>query len=221
MPETDKILRHVHHVKSNVVQPSGYPKIPRPDQLRYGEMAVNYAKGLETISLKNSDNTITTFRPNTNVFVKNFPTQISADEVCGVLSVENVYGYQNFNLTFLEAYGDNFDMFAIIDHIRTHFHDVCDLHVMLNIAKANDSECCHTAFYINSEQMGSIMGDGETDISPKSTVMGFHKYDEFFMAGDSAAMNGIQIDWDSSDKIMTVRFVYVDNAYRMDGNNIW
>lgn len=221
MPETEKILRHVEHLKSNVVQPSGYPKIPNPDKLRYGEIAVNYADGLETISLKNSSNGVTVFRPNTNVLVKNFPAQISTQSVCEVLSVKNVYNYQNFNISFLDAYDDNFNLFEIIDYIRSSFYDVCDLHVMLNIAKTNNSECQHTAFYINSEQMGGIMGNGEKEISPKSTVMGFHKYDEFFMAGDSSAMNGIQIDWDKTDKVMTVRFVYVDNAYRMDGNDIW
>lgn len=91
MAETEKILRRVKHLKSNVVKPSGYPKIPNPDKLRYGEIAVNYADGLETISLKNSSNGVTVFRPNTNVLVKNFPAQISTQSVCEVLYADNAY----------------------------------------------------------------------------------------------------------------------------------
>lgn len=41
------------HIHSNV---SG--KLPTKDQIEYGELAVNYAKGSETISLKNSSDEI-------------------------------------------------------------------------------------------------------------------------------------------------------------------
>lgn len=218
MPNNNNIL-HVKHVKSNVVQENG-PKLPSPGQIDYGEIAINYAMGNETISLKNSSNMITTFKPNTNVFIKNFTTPITTEDVCEVLSVGTVLKYQDFNISFLEAYDDNMDLFDIIDYIRETFYDVCDLHIMLNIAKTNDEDENHTSFYVNSEAMQSIMGNEETKLNNKSTIIGFYKYDEYFIAGDSTAMNGIEINWDKTTKVMTIRFVYMENAYRMDGNEI-
>ena len=70
MPEP-KIFRHMKHLKSNVLI-SGRPKLPDPDKLGYGEIAVNYADGFETISLKNSNNQIKAFTPNTNVFMSKY-----------------------------------------------------------------------------------------------------------------------------------------------------
>ena len=38
-----------------------FPKLPQPEQLEYGEIAINYAAGHETISLKNNEDEIATF----------------------------------------------------------------------------------------------------------------------------------------------------------------
>ena len=55
-----KEKKHLQHLKSNVVT-EGKPKLPAADALMLGEIAVNYAKGVETISLKNTNNEIVTF----------------------------------------------------------------------------------------------------------------------------------------------------------------
>lgn len=44
--------------RSQQVEENGLPKLPKPDQLDYGELAINYAEGKETISFKNSANNI-------------------------------------------------------------------------------------------------------------------------------------------------------------------
>lgn len=44
--------------RSSVVNDDGTPKIPTSDQLQYGEIAINYADGVETLSIKNSSNEI-------------------------------------------------------------------------------------------------------------------------------------------------------------------
>ena len=218
MPEP-KQLRHVEHLKSNVIQ-SGRPKLPDPSKLNYGEIAVNYADGVETISLKNSNNQIKTFTPNTNVFIKSFPTTITTQSVCGVLSTGTVYNYQNFNITFLGACNEDFNLFDIIDYIRTTFYDVCDLHIKLNVVMSNDNESQRTSFYIDSEDMQEITGSGSGKINNKSTIIGFYKQDTKFIAGDSNAINGIEIDWDKTNKIVTVKFVYIESAYRLNGDEI-
>lgn len=55
-----KNIEHLQHIKSNVVI-EGKPKLPTADVLVEGELAVNYAEGYETISLRNSNSGITTF----------------------------------------------------------------------------------------------------------------------------------------------------------------
>ena len=59
-----KNVDHIQHVKSSVVlEENGVfsPKLPNPSVLADGEIAVNYAKGYETLSIKNSNSGITTF----------------------------------------------------------------------------------------------------------------------------------------------------------------
>ena len=47
--------------RSSVVDASGNPKLPDANSMDYGEIAVNYAAGAETLSIKNSSNEIVTF----------------------------------------------------------------------------------------------------------------------------------------------------------------
>lgn len=51
----------VLHKKSSVVT-DGEPKLPTSGDLDYGEIAINFGAGAETISLKNSDNEIVSLR---------------------------------------------------------------------------------------------------------------------------------------------------------------
>lgn len=58
---TDSLTgKKILHKRSNVVT-DGSPKLPTADQLEYGEIAINYADGNETLSIKNSNNEIVTF----------------------------------------------------------------------------------------------------------------------------------------------------------------
>lgn len=54
------MAKHLIHANSNLLV-EGSPKLPAAERINYGELAVNYAKDHETISLKNSDNEIITF----------------------------------------------------------------------------------------------------------------------------------------------------------------
>ena len=51
---------HVRHIRSNVVVDNA-PKLPSSDKLELGEIAINYATGYETLSIKNADGNIVTF----------------------------------------------------------------------------------------------------------------------------------------------------------------
>lgn len=50
------------HLRSNQLV-NGSPKLPSVDALEFGELAINYLSGKETISIKNSDNAIVQFNP--------------------------------------------------------------------------------------------------------------------------------------------------------------
>ena len=54
----------VKNIRSNAVDGNG-PKLPTSGQLDYGEIAVNYKKGYETLSLKNDNNEIVSLSVNT------------------------------------------------------------------------------------------------------------------------------------------------------------
>lgn len=58
-----KNFEHIIHKHSDVVT-NGQPKLPTSSQIEYGELAINYAKGNETIAMKNSNNEIVTFGSN-------------------------------------------------------------------------------------------------------------------------------------------------------------
>ena len=48
------------HKRSNALLEDGTPKIPSADQFQQGEIAINYAAGLETLSTKNSNSEVVT-----------------------------------------------------------------------------------------------------------------------------------------------------------------
>ena len=50
----------LQHKKSNVVE-NGAPKLPSAEKLLFGEIAINYAEGYETLSIKNSSENVVTF----------------------------------------------------------------------------------------------------------------------------------------------------------------
>lgn len=87
--------------RSQQVEEDGLPKLPQPDQMEYGELAINYAEGKETISFKNSANNIVCF--NHEVEIGTAPSEgevslakIIIDESVDPLSVD-VYSKQQID----------------------------------------------------------------------------------------------------------------------------
>ena len=68
------MINYISHKKSKQIV-NGLPKLPTADQLKEGEIAINYANGYETLSIKNSDNEIITFS-STEQFEKYVDTTI-------------------------------------------------------------------------------------------------------------------------------------------------
>ena len=56
-----KNINHISHKKSNVKNQDGTPMLPSASNLVDGEIAVNYADGVETLSIKNDSGNVITF----------------------------------------------------------------------------------------------------------------------------------------------------------------
>ena len=50
------------NIRSSVITEDGKPKLPSSDTLDYGEIAINYADGVETLSIKNTSDEIVEFK---------------------------------------------------------------------------------------------------------------------------------------------------------------
>lgn len=74
----------VKNIRSNSVGTNGKPKLPTPSQLDYGEIAVNYKKGYETLSLKNDNNEIVSLSVNTIEDVKVNETSVVANKTANI-----------------------------------------------------------------------------------------------------------------------------------------
>lgn len=74
------------HLKSKDTNTSGggvvTPKLPEPSTLDYGEIAVNYADGHETIAIKNSADKVVTFST-TESLMKYADSLVSANSELG------------------------------------------------------------------------------------------------------------------------------------------
>ena len=68
--------KEVLHKRSKL-EIDGKPKLPTADQLKEGEIAINYHKGSETISIKNDNNEIVAFQ-NEVIICNGEPTDTTA-----------------------------------------------------------------------------------------------------------------------------------------------
>lgn len=102
--------KHLCNRRSNVIV-SDVPKLPSIDLMEYGEIAVNYASGYETLSIKNSDNQIIRFSSDNyflkqNELLKNiYSLSYESD---GIVTAKNIVSNELENLpsghTFVKGY---------------------------------------------------------------------------------------------------------------------
>lgn len=105
-------VKKIIHKHSSVID-----KLPRTDELDYGEIAINYASGKEFISLKNADNQIVKITP--NIFERK-PNQKGITLVEDVNSIaeksssisygRNILNYGNYSIAFGNFYINKFSI---------------------------------------------------------------------------------------------------------------
>ena len=116
--------------RSNVVDSSGNPKLPEASSMDYGELAINYAAGKETLSIKNSNNEIVTFKTSNNS---------SSD------GSSSIY-YITINQTVSDPYKmiTNGGSWEVIDWIRNNSHRYLGTYVsgddMMYICQLDDND---------------------------------------------------------------------------------
>ena len=123
-----KNFEHIIHKNSSALVDNN-PKLPTSGQLEYGEIAINYAKDKETISLKNSNNEIVTFTSDKKL--DNYVTVSGFDEAIENLETQfsNFYTKQEIDDDSLvvasalndleESKADKDDLTNLINNVYT------------------------------------------------------------------------------------------------------
>ncbi len=117
---SNKTVNHVSHKKSVVVE-DGKPKLPTPDQIVYGEIAINYAKDVETISLKNNSDEIVT-RSSDKIIEKKIAEakKVILDGVKGsiVMDMTTARAHDGVSPTTQIYYGSKDALNAVLSHMK-------------------------------------------------------------------------------------------------------
>ena len=160
-----KEKKHLQHLKSNVVT-EGKPKLPAADALMLGEIAVNYAKGVETISLKNTNNEIVTFSSDDYYTEQKLGSGFTNTTVTDKLNelTESIIGLENVpNFDVATQYKENdYVLYGSVVYrfVKNHkgvwnANDVedADIYSELNKIISNDYEFVTIYLKTNSEQV--------------------------------------------------------------------
>ena len=100
--------------RSNAVNNDGTPTIPTSEQLQYGEIAINYADGVETLSIKNSNNNIVTLPINQQNIKKLLFNDLWLSLPSCNVNGEN-YSYINNIYTYENAIKKYHELLAVVD----------------------------------------------------------------------------------------------------------
>ena len=116
----NKTVNHISHKKS-VVTEDGRPKLPTSDQIVYGEIAINYAKDVETISLKNNSDEIVTFSSDKIIEKKIAESNnLLLDYLNGsiVMSMTTARAHDGVSPTTQIYYGSKDALNAVLSHMK-------------------------------------------------------------------------------------------------------
>ena len=139
-------IKKVYHKKSNVVV-NGAPKLPTASQIDYGELAINYAPGVETLSIKNSSGDVVTFSSDT---VKEKDERVIAEALndlnSRVIDVEQ--DVQNIPQNVSELNNDVGYVTSSHTHSEyassAHTHTAAEVGAMATSERSNYSTTAHT-----------------------------------------------------------------------------
>ena len=117
---SNKTVNNISHKKS-VVTEDGKPKLPTPDQIVYGEIAINYAKDVETMSIKNNSDEIVTFSSDKIIETKIAESnKLILDGLNGsvVMSMATARAHDGESPTTQAYYGSKDALNAVLSHMK-------------------------------------------------------------------------------------------------------
>ena len=161
----------VKNIRSKELSGNG-PKLPTSGQLDYGEIAVNYKKGYETLSLKNDNNEIVSLSVNTVNDVTVNGTSVVSNKAAGItMKGETIPVADTYEQT---VYPSPFE--ANAQHIvKTDKVDAALKKVETNISKLvseiiDDEEVSAAAILKLAETAGTINDDGNVEYQKESNA---------------------------------------------------
>lgn len=146
------------HKRSSALLENGKPKLPTADNLEYGELAINFAKGAETISFKNKADEIVTISSTQTleqIIIDNEEVTAAAltdlDE--RMLAVEN-----KGSLTIDDVYAEGFLTYVPSEYVTE--SELADKGYLTSIP----------ANYVTESELEAALSSVEVDLSDYMTI---------------------------------------------------
>lgn len=160
--------------RSSAVTDEGSAKLPEASDLRYGELALNYASGYETLSLKNSDNEIIGFDVNAanalraHIQDMDNPHETSKEQI-GLGNVDNTADVDKPVSTLQQAaLDDKLYAASVEDEDDTTDENVAnDTYGIVNNLVSTSSDKALSAYqgYLLAQQLDDVTEGNATDLS--------------------------------------------------------
>ena len=155
----------VKNIRSNSVDTNGKPKLPTPSQLDYGEIAVNYKEGYETLSLKNDGNKIVSLSVNSVEDVKvNGSTVVSKSNKTANITMKGntipVSGGQYAPMTYPKPFNDKAQL-ILADKKLSEALKILETNISALVTEVLDNEETSAAAIRKlAESAGTVDGSG-------------------------------------------------------------
>lgn len=106
--------------RSNEITEDGSPKLPSPEELKYGQIAINYAKGKETIAIKNDQDEVVSI--NSGIKGVKVGSNTTNESVAnGIVTIANASSDRDGAIT--SRMYRNFDTKCLISDVQTNVND--------------------------------------------------------------------------------------------------
>ena len=173
--------------KRSVAIIDGNPKLPSSSQLEYGEIAINYAKGVETISLKNNENEIVEFK------TKNyFENKIKENEefISASLNDLNIKIESKLDASSLNEYAKTTDLDSHIEKIAS-VSEAGHIKIGTTVNDAAAGNHNHDASYAPKNEVNAITNTINNHIDTKSSAsrLGHVKVGDFLSADENGTLS--------------------------------
>lgn len=215
-----KNFEHIIHKNSSALVDDN-PKLPTSGQLEYGEIAVNYAKDKETISLKNSNNEIVTFSSDKKL--ENYVTVSDFEEAMQVASAalndleatkleKSVFDEALENLyTKEEADDDSLVVASALNDLEEKKLDKLDFDEMLESLETQLSDF-YTKEEIDNAELVTTSALNDLDGRIGDIENAFKELDKYFDENEliiSSALNDLEEKKADKDDLTAL----IDNVY--------